>query len=135
MLKHKTLDSVAGGATYIAAGTKIVGNLSGEGALILCGRIEGEGDINGSLTIAAGSHWKGAIRATDIILAGSVEGDVTAEQSVELTETAHVIGKLCARSIAVAPGAIIEGDLSITRAKEKQTSKLDVRLNLSRTLP
>lgn len=134
MLKRKTLDSATGGATYIAAGTKIVGNLSGEGDLILCGRIEGEGNINGSLTIAAGSHWQGSIRATDIILAGSVEGDVTAEQSVEIAETAHVIGSLCARSIAVAPGAIIEGDLTITRAKERPTSRLDVRLNLSRTV-
>ncbi len=122
MFKRNIPDSSA--VTYIAPDTRIVGKLSGEGAIILCGRIEGECDINGSLTVAEGSHWKGAIRATDIILAGSVEGDVTAEQSVEIARTAHIVGKLCASSIAVAEGAVIEGEVTIAKATETQPPKL-----------
>ncbi len=127
MFKPKILESGADAATYIGPGAKIVGNLSGEGNFIFCGRIEGECDINGSLTIADGSHWKGAIRATNIILAGSVEGDVTAEQRVEIAGTAHIIGKLCASSVAVAEGAVIEGDVAIAEAKETQTPELDAQ--------
>ncbi len=115
--------------TYIAPGAKIVGNLSGEGAFILRGQIEGECDISGSLTIADGSRWKGSIRATDIILAGSVEGDLTAEQSVEIAGTAHIIGRLCASSITVAEGAVIEGEVIIAKATETQRPKLDAQLS------
>ncbi len=115
--------------TYIAPNTRIIGNLSGEGAFILRGQIEGECDINGSLTVAEGSHWKGAIRATDIILAGSVEGDVTAEQSVEIAGTARIIGRLRASSITVAEGAVIEGEVTIAKATETQRPKLDAQLS------
>ena len=134
MLKRNILDSAAGAATYIAPDTSIVGNLSAEGPFIFCGRSEGECNINGLLTIAAGSHWKGAIRATDIILAGSVEGDVTAEQSVEIARTAHIIGKLCASSVAIAEGAVIEGDVTIAEAKKTQRPKFGVQLSPSRAI-
>ncbi len=124
----------ASAVTYIAPDTRIVGKLSGEGAFILRGRIEGECDINGSLTVAEGSHWKGAIRATNIILAGSVEGDVTAEQSVEIAGTAHIIGRLRANSIAVAKGAVIEGEVTIAKATETQPLKLYAQLSPRRAV-
>ena len=134
MPKRSVTDSDSGPVTYIAPNTRIVGNLSGEGAFILRGRIEGECDINGSLTIAEGSHWKGAIRATNIILAGKVEGDVTATQRVDITETARISGSLRARSIAVAEGAVIEGDIGVTQTKESQKPKTDARLYPSRAV-
>ena len=117
MRKPTTNESSSGAATYIAPGTKIVGNLSGEGAYIFCGETEGECEIKGPVTIAEGSFWKGSVRATDIVLAGKVEGDVVAKQRVELTGTAHVTGSLRGSSIVVAEGAVIEGEVSI--AKER----------------
>lgn len=134
MPKRNILDSAAGPVTYIAPGTLFVGNLSGDGTYIFCGRIEGECNINGSLTIAEGCHFKGKIRATNIILAGSVEGDVTANQCVEIAETAHIIGNLRAKSIAIAEGAVIEGDVGVAQAKESQEPRLGARLNPSRAL-
>ena len=127
--KRRVTDSDSGPVTFIAAGTRIVGNLSGDGTYIFFGQIEGDCNINGSVTIAESCHWKGKVRATDIILAGSVEGDVTATQRVEITETARISGSLHARSIAVAEGAVIEGDIGVvTQAKESQKPKPDARL-------
>jgi cytoskeletal protein CcmA (bactofilin family) len=122
MKKRNSPDPGNGAATYVAPGTKIVGNLSGEGAYIFCGEIDGECDINGPVTIAEGSHWKGSIRATDIVIAGSVEGDVTAKQRVEVSGSARISGSLRGSSIIVAEGAVIEGEVSITQAKESQRS-------------
>jgi len=130
MLKRNTPNSAAGAATFLAPGTKIVGTLSGKGAYIFCGEIEGECDIDGPVTIAEGSHWKGAIRATDIILAGSVEGDVTAKRRVELAGTAHISGSLRGSSIVVAEGAVIKGDVRITEAEETQRPKISAQLSV-----
>ena len=134
MPKRNILDSAAGRVTYIAPGTRIVGNVSGDGTYIFCGRIEGECNINGSLTIAEGCYCKGKIRATDIILAGSVEGDVIANECVDIAETAHIIGNLRAKSIAIAVGAVIEGDVGVAQTKENQKPKLGARLNPSRAV-
>jgi cytoskeletal protein CcmA (bactofilin family) len=134
MPKRGVTDSDSGPVTYITAGTSIVGNLSGDGTYIFCGRIEGDCDINGSLTIAESCHWKGKIRATDIILAGSVEGDVTATRRVDIADTARISGRLRARSIAVAEGAVIEGDIGVNQTKKSQKPKPDARLYPSRAV-
>jgi len=131
MLKRNIPNSTAGAATFLAAETKIVGTLSGKGAYIFCGEVEGECDIDGPVTIAEGSHWKGAIRATDIIIAGSVEGEVAAKRRVDLAGTARVSGSLRGSSLVVAEGAVIEGDVRIIAVKATQKSKVSVSLHAS----
>jgi cytoskeletal protein CcmA (bactofilin family) len=112
MRKRNAADA-SGAATYLAPGTKIIGNLSGKGAYICCGDVEGDCDIRGTITIAEGSHWRGSIQATDIVLAGTVNGDITAKGRVDITSSAKVAGSLCASSIVVAAGAVIEGSIRI----------------------
>lgn len=113
-LKRRIQDATSGPTTYIAASTKITGTIAGQGAFVFCGTVEGDCDINGPLTLAEGGHWKGTLKATDIVVAGSVEGDVVAKQRVEILGSARVTGSLAGNSIAVAEGAIIEGGITVT---------------------
>jgi cytoskeletal protein CcmA (bactofilin family) len=114
MFKRRIQDSSSGPTTYIAPSTKIVGTITGQGAYVFCGAIEGDCDIDGPVTLADGGRWKGTIRASDIVVAGTVEGDVIARQRVEIAGTARVSGSLSGNSIAVAEGAVIEGDIKVT---------------------
>ena len=114
MFKRRIQDSGSGPTTYIAPSTRIVGSIAGQGAYVFCGTIEGDCDIDGPVTLADGGRWKGTIKATDIVVAGTVEGDVLARQRVEIAGTARVSGSLSGNSIAVAEGAVIEGDIKVT---------------------
>jgi cytoskeletal protein CcmA (bactofilin family) len=114
MFKRRIQDSTSGPTTYIAPSTKIVGSITGQGAYVFCGTIEGDCDIDGPVTLADGGRWRGTIKATDIVIAGVVEGDVMARQRVEITGTARVSGSLSGNSIAVAEGAVIEGEIKVT---------------------
>ena len=89
--KRRIQDSANGPTTYVAASTKIVGTITGKGAYVFCGTVEGDCDIEGPLTLADGGHWRGTLKATDIVVAGVVEGDVIAKQRVEIlgTRTRH----------------------------------------------
>ena len=111
-LKRRIQDS-HGPTTYVAASTKIVGTIMGKGAYVFCGSVEGDCDIEGPLTLAEGGHWKGMLKATDVIVAGVVEGDVIAAQRVEILGSARVTGSLSGNSIAVAEGAIIAGEIKV----------------------
>lgn len=113
MLFKRRLTDSSGPTTYIAPTTKIVGQITGKGAYVFCGTVEGDCDIDGPLTLAEGGRWKGVLKANDIVVAGTVEGDVVARQRVEIAGTARVSGSLTGHSIAVAEGAIIEGDLKV----------------------
>ena len=121
MLKFKRRIQDNGGngpATFVAPSTKIVGTITGQGAYVFCGTIEGDCDITGPLTLAEGGRWKGTMKASDIVVAGTVEGDVIAKQRVEILGSARVTGSLSGNSIAVAEGAIIEGEIKVTSGEQ-----------------
>jgi cytoskeletal protein CcmA (bactofilin family) len=113
LFKRRIHDTNSGAATYVAASTKIVGSLVGQGSYVFCGSVEGECDIDGPLTLAKDGRWKGTMRATDIVVAGTVEGDVVARGRVEIAGSARITGSLSGHSIAVAEGAIIEGEIKV----------------------
>ena len=119
--KRRIQDGASGPTTYIAASTELVGTIRGQGAFVFCGTVEGDCDINGPLTLAKGGHWKGILRANDIVVAGTVEGDVVAKQRVEILGTARITGSLSGNSIAVAEGAIIEGEIKVTSGEPPTT--------------
>jgi len=132
-LKRRIQDSANGPTTYIAASTTIVGTITGKGAYVFCGAVEGDCDIEGPLTLAAGGRWRGTVKATDIVVAGVVEGDVVAQQRVEILGTARITGSLAGNSIAVAEGAIISGEIKVmngaapTTFNEKRVVELPSR--------
>ena len=113
LFKRRIQDAGNGQTTYIAASTKIVGTLTGQGAYVFCGTVEGECDIEGPLTLAKDGRWVGTMKATDIVVAGTVEGDVVARGRVEIAGSARVTGSLSGQSIAVAEGAVIEGEIKV----------------------
>jgi cytoskeletal protein CcmA (bactofilin family) len=113
-IKRRLQDGGNGPTTYLAASTRIVGTITGQGAYVFCGTVEGDCDISGPLTLAEGGRWKGTMKAVDVVVAGTVEGDVIAKQRVEIAGTARVNGSLSGNSIAVAEGAIIEGAITVT---------------------
>lgn len=126
--KRRIQDSDNGAPTFIASSARIVGSIAGRGAYVCCGTIEGDCDIDGNLTLADGGRWKGTIKATDVVVGGTVEGDVIARQRIEVARTARITGSLSGKAIAVAEGAVIEGaikvmsgDAPVTFQEKRQT--------------
>lgn len=113
-LKRRIRDSADGAPTYIAPSTRIAGTISGRGFYVCAGTVEGDCDIDGTLTLADGARWKGTMKATDIVIGGTVEGDMVARQRIEIAATARITGSLSGKSIAVAEGAIIDGPINVT---------------------
>jgi cytoskeletal protein CcmA (bactofilin family) len=118
--KRRINDSVKGPTTFIAKGSKLTGKLTGEGAYVFCGEMEGDCDIQGPVTLAEGGHWTGTLRATEVVIAGIVEGDVIATKRVEIAGSARIVGSLSGHSIAVAEGAVIEGEIKVANGDDPQ---------------
>jgi cytoskeletal protein CcmA (bactofilin family) len=111
--RRRIQDSAGSPTTYIAPDSKISGSIIGKGAYVFCGDVEGDCQIEGPVTLAAGGHWIGTLKAVDVVIAGTVDGDVIADQRVEVAGTARIAGSLTGHSIAVAEGAVIEGEIRV----------------------
>jgi cytoskeletal protein CcmA (bactofilin family) len=113
-------DRSAGPATLISEGCKISGLITGDSDFQISGEIDGDCDLEGTVTLAKDGIWTGTIKAGNVIIAGQVEGNIVARGNVEITETARISGTVSAEAIAVAEGAIVEGIMQTTGRSEPQ---------------
>jgi len=112
--KRRLNDKIGGPATLISEGCKVAGIISGNGDFLISGEVEGDCDLTGSLTVSANGFWKGTISATSIIVAGTVEGDIISGGRVEISDTARITGTVTGEAIAVAEGAVVQGNMKTT---------------------
>lgn len=118
MRKRRMRDRIGQPATILGAGAKLTGMLQGEGHFLIAGQVVGDADIEGALTLADGGRWQGIIRADDVILAGSLEGELLARGRVEITASARIRGRVVGSGISIAEGAVVEADLQSTGETE-----------------
>lgn len=97
------------------------GTLSGNGDVLVNGVVEANCDIDGVVTVAEAGHWTGTVRARDVIVLGIIDGDVVATNRIEIGQDARVSGTVAGSAIAVAEGAVVEGDMKTTSSSEPQT--------------
>ena len=107
-------DRSSGPATLISEGCKITGTISGNGDFMINVEVDGDSDLTGSVTLAEKGYWRGSLKAATVIVAGTVEGDIEASGSVEISYSARINGTVTGESIAVAEGAVIEGVMRTT---------------------
>ena len=111
-------DKTGGAATLINEGCKIVGTITGTGSYLVNGEVDGDCELDATLTLARGGIWKGTIRAVNVIIAGTVEGDIIAEGNVEIADSARITGTVSGEAIAVAEGAVVDGVMKTTGPAE-----------------
>ena len=97
--------------TIIGKGTKIDGTINIEGSTRIDGTVTGKLESNDSVTIGPTGSVKAAeIRAKVIIVGGKVEGNLLADEKVELQSKCEVIGDISSKSLLVEHGALFHGN-------------------------
>jgi len=112
--RRRLLDEIGTSPTFVADGAVLTGDLETNGAIVVCGHVRGDGRIGGALRMAANASWTGEVHAQHGIIAGKVTGKLVIEHKLEIGATAVIRADVSARSIAVAKGAVIEGQVTIT---------------------
>ena len=113
-MRRRFRDRPSGAATLINEGCKITGTIVGNGDFLINGEVEGDSDIDGTITLAHSGLWRGTIKADAVIVSGHVEGDIIAVGKVEIGASAKIVGTVSGDAIAVAEGAVVEGVMKTT---------------------
>ena len=92
----------------------IKGDISGSEDLVIAGRVEGSITLDGRvLTLAQGSHVVGEIAAGTVVVSGTVDGTIEAEQRLDIKSTAVIGGKLSTSRLIVADGSQLKADVEM----------------------
>lgn len=112
--RRRLIDQFGSSPTFIAEGSTVSGDLETTGPLIVCGTVRGNAAVAGPVRLAATAVWTGGIRARAAVIAGRVTGRVSIEDRLEIGASARIEGDLTARTIAIARGAVIDGQVNVT---------------------
>jgi cytoskeletal protein CcmA (bactofilin family) len=112
--RRRLMDLIASSPTLVGIGTTFVGNLTCGGDLAIAGTVRGDAAIKGLFTLADGAHWEGNVAVENAMIAGEFYGKLVVAQKLEIRKTARIRGALQARVIAVAEGAVVEGEMAVT---------------------
>lgn len=110
----------AEGSTVIGKSVTIRGDLSGKEDLYMDGDIEGTITlIESALTVGPNARVVADIHARDVIVMGSVHGNLQASGRVELRHTASVQGDILAARLSIEENANLKGrvELKVSDAK------------------
>ena len=118
--------------TIIAADTHIRGEMSFDRTARLLGKFDGKVTAKGELQIAEGAACNAEVQAQKVTVDGSVEGNVSAQDCVQLNNKAKIKGDIKAAKLIVAEGASLSGHCSVgpdaaTSAPTQQPKQPEVK--------
>jgi cytoskeletal protein CcmA (bactofilin family) len=116
--KRRLLDAMGEPVTIIGRGTEIRGEIRAGGHVLVMGTVVGDSQLEGSITVSEGGAWTGTLAGEDLVISGSVHGDVTARDRIEIRPSARIRGSVTASQIAIGEGAVVDGKLCTTGSTE-----------------
>ncbi len=106
---QKRIDSLIG------AGTVVTGDVTFAGGLRIDGHVQGNvvaaGGEPGTLVISEQARIDGEIRVSHVVINGTVNGPVTANDYLELQAKSKVVGDVSYRTLEMHVGAVVQGRL------------------------
>ena len=125
-------------STIVGPSILINGNLQGDEDLTVLGRVEGTLSLTKTLNVAESGIVKADISVRNAIISGVVVGNITATDSVEITEAGRMVGDIRAPRVIIVDGArfrgaVDMGDLEAPRASGPMPARTVDRSSIART--
>jgi len=100
---------------------RIKGDVFSRDELRIEGEVEGKLESQNRLTIGPKGKADANIKATEVIIAGTVKGNVEANQRIVLRKGANLVGDVKTAGIVIEDGAYFRGGIDIARPEGTTT--------------
>jgi cytoskeletal protein CcmA (bactofilin family) len=91
----------------------IRGSIEGDEDLVVRGRVEGSVRVTGAVTVEDGAWVAADIAAREVTVYGSVRGNISAVEQIEVTRSARIAGDAVAPNVIVEAGAAFRGRIEM----------------------
>ncbi len=100
-------------ATYIAAGSRMEGEITGSAEVLVDGEFHGQLRLDSAVVVGREGRIQGEIQARSVRIEGRVNGNVSAKERVEVVSSASLEGDISAARVSVAEGAFFKGNVEM----------------------
>jgi cytoskeletal protein CcmA (bactofilin family) len=111
-----------GGASIIAAGTTLKGDITSNGDIRIDGTLQGNIDSTAKVVIGANGLVEGDIVGQQADIMGKVKGTIKVKELLQLKGGSLVNGNLHASKLQIEPSANFNGQCFMTNSSQSQSS-------------
>jgi cytoskeletal protein CcmA (bactofilin family) len=108
--------------TVFGQSMKIIGEVTSDEELYLDGDLDGKLNLRNRLTVGPNSKVNANIKAQEIIVYGTIKGNVESETRVSLRTGASIVGDIKTAGIVIEDGAYFKGGIDISKNGEGKSA-------------
>ena len=122
-MTHDDVETVVGPSVHVE------GDFASEGSMLIKGSVSGNVKTSKLLTVEQGAKIMANVRAGSAHISGEIRGNVKVKERIDLSASARIAGDISCLTLAVEPGALIHGKVTMKglESEEKSTKKRPVR--------
>jgi cytoskeletal protein CcmA (bactofilin family) len=124
--KNRPQQGPGHGATIIAAGTQLVGNLTLSDRLHVDGRLDGDVASESAIVVGTEGFIEGTVKAKTVVVSGRVKGSISADR-LEIIAGGRVEGDVHIVELVIEPGGRFNGSSEILAAEQPRPRKAAAR--------
>jgi cytoskeletal protein CcmA (bactofilin family) len=117
MTEHQKYMAEHSGKDVLSSDVEIKGSIKFQKELLIDGKVEGEINSDGVLTIGENADIRGEIKTKSITVYGKVHGNITVGERCELKSRCTLQGDLKAARLVIEEGATFIGKSEVTSGK------------------
>lgn len=95
--------------SIIAPDVEITGTIKSNSGIRIEGKLEGEMICAADISIGKSATIKGNLSATSVVIEGTIHGNITVKDKIEMKSTAKVHGDIVAKRLSVEDGVTFIG--------------------------
>ena len=111
------------GTATIGPSMTIKGEIRAREELLVDGEVEGLLESQALLTVGPNGKVRANIKAREVVIYGSVRGNVEVTEKIAIREQGSLIGDIKSAGISIDDGAYFKGSIDIMRPEPKVTTK------------
>ncbi len=109
--------------TVIAVPSHFEGTLTGSAEVTIEGTVKGTVRTEAGVLVAESGTVEAQVHGRSVVVAGTVKGNVTADERIELRPSARLVGDITAPRILIEDGATFEGKVEMKRPPQKDVQQ------------
>ena len=120
--RHETAP-VSRQTAVIGPSMHIIGEIRTDEELLVDGEVEGSLESHSLLTVGPNGKVHANIKAREVVIYGSVHGNVDAVEKIAIREQGSLVGDIKTAGISIDDGAYFKGSIDIVRPEPKAAAK------------
>jgi cytoskeletal protein CcmA (bactofilin family) len=117
------IDTDTRGSATIGKAVRVVGQIFSKEDLFVDGDLEGTVEaLEHKLTIGPNGTVHAGVKAREVVVLGTIQGDVEATDKIEIRKDAKLVGNIKTARIIIEDGAYFKGSIDIVKPEPKASS-------------